>query len=188
MQNKVAAMEALVERLQGSQKRESGDSNSLHVMRVRTLLMNALAAAKENADDAQVIELAALGHDLLEDTGVTGDELEGSFGKKCLQLIKELTNKGGDNHTEAYVRQMSTASEEARLIKYADLCDNLFHASYGARLLGVPWMHNYFLPIVDPMREALDLTGFQKFPKTAGILRTTARLARAHLNQSASVL
>src|SRR3989344_6063756 len=77
MQNKVASMEALVERLQGSQKRESGDSNSLHVMRVRTLLMNALAAAKENADDAQVIELAALGHDLLEDTGVTGDEFDG---------------------------------------------------------------------------------------------------------------
>src|SRR3989338_2327448 len=187
MQN-IAAMEALVERLQGGQKRESGDSNALHVMRVRTLVMGAFAATSESADNVQAIEIAALGHDLLEDTKITEEEIKNSFGERSLKLIKELTNKNGDSHTGDYVQQMSAASEEARLIKYADLCDNLFHASYGARLLGVPWMHNYLLPIVDTMREALDLTGFQKFPKTAGILRTTARLARAHLNQSASVL
>ena len=188
MQNKVAIMEALVERLQGGQKRESGDSNALHVMRVRTFLIGALAATRENADNVQDIEIAALGHDLLEDTKITEEEIKNSFGKRSLKLIKELTNKNGDSHTEDYIQQMSGASEEARLIKYADLCDNLFHASYSTRVLGVSWIHTYFLPIVDPMREALDRTSFEKFPKTAETLRTTARLARSNLSQRISGL
>src|SRR3989344_3197464 len=157
MQN-IAAMEALVERLQGTQKRKSGDSNALHVMRVRTLLMEAFAAARESADNVQAIEIAALGHDLLEDTKITEEEIKNSFGERSLKLIKELTNKNGDSHTGDYVQQMSAASEEARLIKYADLCDNLFHASYSTRVLGVSWIHPYSLPIADPMREALDRT------------------------------
>ena len=177
-----------MERLQGGQKRESGDSNALHVMRVRTLVMGAYAAAQENVDYMQAIEVAALGHDLLEDTNITEEEIKNLFGERSLKFIKELTNKNGDSHTKDYVQQMSAASEEARLIKYADLCDNLFHASYSARILGTAWMRTYFLPIVDPMLEMLDGTSFLKFPKTAGALRATAKLARAHLDQSISVL
>lgn len=181
-------MEALVEKLHGHQMRGNGDSNALHVKRVRALLMESFAQTQEVPADREALELAALGHDLLEDTPATENELRLSFGEHALQLIQEMTNREGDTHTAGYVAQMRDASEEARLIKYADLCDNLLNVSYGTRVLGRQWIHDYFLPIVDPMREALDLTSFKKFPKTANILRAAARLARAHLQQSITAL
>ena len=131
-----------------------------------------------------IIECAALGHDLLEDSPITGVEIESKFSKEVLTYIQELTNTEGDSHTKGYVKQMVKASEEARLIKYADLCDNILHVSYSAHMLGKKWIYDYFLPIVDPMRKAMDKTQFKKYPKTAAILRDMAAFARNHVSES----
>lgn len=187
MQN-VAEMEALVERLHGGQMRRNGDSNALHVKRVAAVLESALMQTGERPERAMVLRLAALGHDLLEDTDIKKEEIKNLAGADALSLIEESTNTGGDTHTREYVSKMVAASEEARLIKYADLFDNTLHTSYDIRLLGGPWLHDYFLPIIDPMREALDLTNFEEFPKTAELLRTAARFARAHLSQSITAM
>lgn len=179
-------MENLVEKHLGKQLRKDGSSNALHAKRVRTILMSALELSGEMKSKAArvVIECAALGHDLLEDSPVKSREIESKFSPGVLAYIQELTNTEGDSHTNGYVRQMVAAPEEARLIKYADLCDNIFHASYSARALGLKWMKEYFLPIVDPMRKALDTVPFKKYKKTGEILKSGAALARAHLEES----
>lgn len=180
----VVQMEELVEQYLGGQKRRDGTSNAQHAKRVRTVLLSALAQTQERPADALPIECGALGHDLLEDSPVDRVELQALVGDEAYAYIVEMTNTDGDGHTEGYVRQMVAASEEARLIKYADLTDNLFHASYQAKGLGNDWMRNFFLPIVDPMREALSHTTFLRYPKTAALLRRCVELARAHLAES----
>ncbi len=176
---------AQVDSLLSSQKRADGSSNADHAHRVKTLLMAALAETGESSEeDLVVFACAALGHDLLEDTDIDREILRSIVGGKTFSYIEQLTNTWGDHHTGPYVAQIVAAPEEVRLIKYADLSDNMFHASFQARLLGKEWMHNYFLPIVGPMRDALAQTSFTSYPKTAGILRSTTTFARAYLEES----
>jgi hypothetical protein len=180
----VAEFEQLVEEKLGTQKRNDGSSNADHAKRVRAVLLGVFAATGEQPSNAYALEVGALGHDLLEDSPITREELYQHVGDEGLRFIEEMTNQDGDDHTEGYVAQMIVASEEARLIKYADLCDNLLHASYQAPLFKPGWMGGFFLPIVDPMREALHGTAFTLYPKTAQLLRSMAEVARAHLQQS----
>lgn len=187
MKGATGRMEKLVEKHLGKQLRKDGSSNALHAKRVRTTLMSAFKISGEMKGKSarDMIECAALGHDLLEDSPISAGEIESKFSKAVLRLIQELTNTEGDSHTKAYVRQMVGASEEARLIKYADLCDNILHVSYSVHMLGKKWLNDYFLPIVDPMRRVLDKTRFNKYPKTAAHLRQMAAFARAQLSESA---
>jgi (p)ppGpp synthase/HD superfamily hydrolase len=179
-------MQAYIERMHVGQKRQDGTTAATHVTRVATLLEAALTLREEKPDTATLASLvtAALGHDLLEDTAATEEEIRAIAGDTALEYIKTLTNRFGDDHPTEYTTQVVTGSEEARLIKLCDLTDNLFHASYSSALLGVKWMHEYFLPIVDPMREALSKTSFTRYPKTGEHLITVAALARAHLDSS----
>ncbi len=180
-------MEKLVEKHLGKQLRKDGSSNALHAKRVRTILVSALDLSGEMRSRVTktAIECAALGHDLLEDSPIQASEIESKFSKEVRAYIQELTNTEGDSHTKGYVRQMVRASEEARLIKYADLCDNILHASYSAHMLGKKWLSDYFLPIVDPMRKALGKTHFKKYPQTASVLRKMTAFAHDHLSESA---
>jgi hypothetical protein len=180
----VAEFEQLVEERLGSQKRNDGSSNADHAKRVRAVLLGAFAATGEQPANAYALEVGALGHDLLEDSPITREELRECVGEAGLQFIEEMTNTEGDDHITGYVAQILAASEEARLIKYADLCDNLLHASYQVPLFKSGWMDGFFLPIVDPMREAVGTTSFTAYPKTAELLRGMAEVARAHLAQS----
>jgi hypothetical protein len=186
----VSKMEALTDRLHGGQKRQDGTTNAMHVRRVRTFALRALeeSGEKELLKNIAGFECAALGHDLLEDTPATEAEIRELAGEESLRWIKELTNTWGDDHPAPYVEQVKNASEEARLIKYADLCDNTFQASYSSRGLGKEWLTNFFLPIIDPMSKALSGTSFPTYPKTASLLRSAYALARAHLEESISQL
>ena len=171
-----------------AQKRPDGTSNADHAKRVRSVMVGTLNNTNETlAQEEQVIlECAALGHDLLEDCDISKEKLSQQFGSKTVGIIEELTNTWGDKEVSRFVEQVINASEEARLIKYADLIDNLFHASFQlqADRLRVEWIHNFFLPITDPMREALKSTFFNEHPKTSMALRSTAEMARAHLAEN----
>ena len=90
-----------------------------HLYGVKSILSFALYRFGE-CQDTQLKEdmlNAALGHDLLEDTAIREDEIVAHTNSRVLSLIKELTNPIDDAHTEQYRQQLSTASEEARLIK-----------------------------------------------------------------------
>lgn len=105
-------------------------------------------------------------------------------GNSALAIIETLTNRLGDDHPLPFVTQVCNGSEEARLVKLGDLCDNFFHASYSIYTLGVPWMHSFFLPIVIPMHDEIQKTIFPKYPKAAEALLSATSLARTHLLKS----
>ena len=65
--------------------------------------------------------LAALGHDLYEDSPIPPADIVADYGPEVDRLIQWLTEKGG---VPAYVEQMASAPEEARPIKLCDGIDN----------------------------------------------------------------
>lgn len=121
---------------------------------------------------------------LLEDTHATPQAIKKIAGTRALSYIVALTNAKGDSSVAPFVRQVMRASEEVRLIKCADLCDNILHASVNARGLSMEWLTSFFLRIVDPMRKAIVKTKFSTYPKTGAYLCGLTILARAHLAES----
>jgi len=179
-------MKELAKTALSKRKRQDGTPDFFHAWRVTQILTEALQSSGECTDEEELLSLrcGALGHDLLEDTDTTEEEIIDVAGNKTLQYIKYLTNAFGDDKTAPYVAQIEKAPEEAKLLKLADLTDNLLHGSFSVRVLGLPWMHSFFLPIVDPMLKMLQNAGFERYPKTAEFLLRSATLARAHLAES----
>lgn len=133
------------------------------------------------------IYLAALGHDLYEDTSIQPQEITSLFGAEVDRLIVELTNRQGDDDRREYIAQMVAASEEARLIKYADMIDNSTSSAYGIQDNGVEWTRTFLQPILTEMQRAMDLTSFVRYQRTAEYLRTllrfTMELLQDHIYQ-----
>jgi len=75
----------------------------------------------------QTALLAALLHDLIEDTTTDYDDLIEQFGKDAADAVAALTKDARlpePEREEAYDRQLSQASWQARLVKLADVYDN----------------------------------------------------------------
>lgn len=189
MDEQTESLISLIERLH-TNTRQDGTPDWLHLKRTAVLLDTAFTYARETpgVEIRTTVHRAALGHDLLEDTDIPTSHIEEIAGSKALSIIQELTNTWGDENPGPYVEKMRHATEEARLIKLADLCDNIAHASYSSRSLGDAWIRRFFLPIVDPMFDALRNTSFQTYPKTADMLKSYGVLSRAHLEESVCVL
>lgn len=118
---------------------------------------------------------AALGHDLLEDTAIEEDTIDRMQDYEVLQLIRELTNPKDDAHTDEYMDQIASASEEARLIKYADLIENTTSFCYS---LHEPNIENpiqrakaFYLSILFRTTDVLAGTAFCQYPQTAQAMR-----------------
>jgi len=140
-----------------------------HLARVSYSLEILLEKYQEGTKEEQsIIPLAALGHDVLEDTDATHDEVRSVFGARGLELIVGMTNEWGDEDVKPYVEKVSNAEEAIRLIKLSDLYDNISNSTYCMSLLGREWAVSFFLPIVTPMRESIIKTGFSTYARTAG--------------------
>lgn len=149
------------------------------VSRVLEIILN--ETGEGTAEERATIVGAALGHDALEDTDVTPEELAAVFGARGLTLIKGMTNTLGDGHQSEYVAQVSNAEEAVRLIKLSDLYDNVTGVTYELFSLGTKWCDEYFLPIVVPMMDAVLPTDFKTFPKAADRLKQMVRISRTNL-------
>jgi (p)ppGpp synthase/HD superfamily hydrolase len=97
-------------------ERSRGETRIDHPIAVARLLV------RRGADDQTVA--AALLHDVLEDTTVTREELEGEFGMAVAELVAELTE---DESIDAYAdrkahlrQQVADAGEQAATIFLAD--------------------------------------------------------------------
>lgn len=118
--------------------------------------------SSDSIPDALILA-TAWGHDLLEDTNVTEEEIVGvaadpGQGHRLLNCIRELTFKPGkvgkaeyDRLKKAYVQNLSKTSWEIVVVKMADrLCNTLdFCAS------GDPWAVEY-LRLGAPLFERID--------------------------------
>ena len=78
--------------------------------------------------DDQVVICAALLHDLFEDTAAGYTDICGEFGTAVADTVAALTKDSALPKPErdaAYARQLEAASWRARLVKLADVYDNI---------------------------------------------------------------
>ncbi|HEY0010502.1 MAG TPA: hypothetical protein VGB97_01145 [Candidatus Paceibacterota bacterium] len=185
-EERLARMDELASRLHKGQARQDGTPALVHARRVQTILSSALTQSGEcrDPDALSALLCGAIGHDLLEDTAAAKEEIAEASGHAALSYIESLTNTFGDDHPDAYTRQVSENGEEVRLIKLSDLIDNLSQASISIGSLGTEWMQSYFLPIVDPMISGIEGTSFEAYAKTGTTLLSTVRIMRSHLSRS----
>ena len=107
-------MRALVTERHKDQTDRAGKSYVLHLERV-------LAACTSESEE---VLCAALGHDILEDTETTPEELlEMGFTQRTVDAILSVTKLPGESYEE-YVKKVLD-SEDGMCVKYADLSDNM---------------------------------------------------------------
>lgn len=151
-----------------------------HLYCVALMLEKTIDECKEMDEHTKrVVVLAALGHDSLEDTDVTKEELKERFGAQVLEFIEGMTNEEGDKKTQKYVDRMLTAKEEVRLIKMSDSIDNYMRMAHRAKDNGAIWYAEKIVPIMENMYQRILDTKFTKYPKTAEELKRLLRLAHA---------
>lgn len=92
----------------------------VHPIRITAILR----AAGFNENDNEDIMIAALFHDLIEDTETLLEEIETQFGTKIASIVMELTKPEKGNKDE-WLKTFESASKEAKIIKMADRLDNL---------------------------------------------------------------
>jgi guanosine-3',5'-bis(diphosphate) 3'-pyrophosphohydrolase len=84
--------------------------------------------------DNEAIIAAALLHDVMEDCGVTYEELTKEFGQAVANAVRELTDVGEyqtiKDRKAAQAEKMKTASVTAKLVKIADQFDNVEDAYF----------------------------------------------------------
>lgn len=177
-------MEDLVKKYHNSQYRNKNKVPYVeHLIGVKSILSSVLEITGECTDEVLFKDMldAALGHDLIEDTSVSIDEITNVGNERVLHLIEELSNPVDDAHTDEYMKQLSNASEEARIIKYCDLLENTTSVCYGLHDLGVDWFYNFYEPILKRTTGNLANTEFVKYPKAADLLRSTLKMSTSLL-------
>ena len=92
----------------------------VHPIRITAILRAAGFTENENED----LMIAALFHDLIEDTETPLEEIEAQFGTKIASIVMELT-KPEKGNKEVWLKSFESASNEAKIIKMADRLDNL---------------------------------------------------------------
>ena len=183
-QQKRAAALAFVQKAHAGQTRVGDVPVWHHLDHVSRVLELVLDESQEGTpEERETVALAGLGHDALEDTLVTREEMLAVFGEHGLALIEGMTNRFGDDHPEPYVRQVAESEEGVRLIKLSDLYDNCTSVTYNLFALGTKWTEEYFLPIVTPMIEVVLPTRFSTYQKSAGRLTGMVRISFAILRE-----
>lgn len=180
-------MIALVRQYHSHQTRVAGRvpywPHCLNVAELTTEALSTHASHEVEGSLLFAVRLAALGHDLYEDTTVTRDEIRGHFGGQVDDLIWWLTNEEGDTNRTAYVAKMARAPEAARLIKLADIIDNTLTVAYGLEDLGGDWARTFFRPIIAEMLPVVATAQYAEFPAAASWLGSHADFALGRLDQ-----
>ena len=173
-------MEDLVKKYHKTQYRNKDKIPYIeHLIGVKSILSSVLEITGECKDEILLGDMlnAALGHDLIEDTSVSKDEIIDASNERVLHLIEELSNPVDDTHTDEYMKQISNASEEARVIKYCDLLENTTSVCYGLQDLGFGWFYNFYEPILKRTTNNLANTEFINYPKTASLLHSALKVS-----------
>ncbi len=184
-------MEELVKKFHKTQFRNKNKVPYIeHLIGVRSILKSVLTITGECTDPAElkVLEDAALGHDLVEDTDVKKEEIVAVSSKETLNLIEKLSNPVDDYHLDAYMKQIREAEEEVRIIKYADLVENTTSVCYGLQDLGVDWFYDFYEPILKNSTNNLANTEFIKYSKTAVFMRDMLQVATKLLYDKISLV
>ena len=105
----------------GEQKRISGNvPYVIHPIRLTLILRSNGFSDFEHEN----LMIAALCHDLIEDTKTTFEEISNQFGEEVALIVSELS-KPKDKSKEEWIKSFDKVSNEAKIIKMADRIDNL---------------------------------------------------------------
>ena len=176
-------MKVLVEQYHAMQRRNNNPSipYTEHLHGVASVLKTIAESNQEIPEKKLGVMIqAALGHDLLEDTAIQKDRIIRDINFEVLQLIEELTNPNDDAHLDEYMKKIASDSEEARLIKYADLIENTSSFCYSLHEPNIEkpiqMAKDFYIPILTETTEVLAQTSFEHYPKTAEAMRLTLKV------------
>jgi (p)ppGpp synthase/HD superfamily hydrolase len=96
----------------------------IHPLRVSEFLLKNFSHRK----DIETLRAAAILHDTIEDTWATEEKLRNVFGGKITDLVLELTvpeQEDKEKKSKDYLEQFKSSSDEAKIIKLADIFDNV---------------------------------------------------------------
>ena len=103
-----------------------GELYIYHPMRVATIVMRA------GGSDDQIV--AALLHDVIEETNVTSEMLlEGGIPQNALDIVDHVTKRDSETHNEFVQRSADTP--QSWLVKRSDILDNLSTLPIGHSLM-----------------------------------------------------
>jgi len=108
----------------GNLKRKAKDiPYVIHPVRV-TLILRSVGF---NEFEHEELMIAALLHDLCEDTNTTLKEIDKIFGEKIVSIVDELSKpvNAKDHKKDRWLENFKNSSKEAKIIKIADRIDNL---------------------------------------------------------------
>jgi len=149
-----------------------------HLYTVASTLQSAIDECKEFDDQTKKdLLIAATGHDSLEDTDTTKEEIKNLFGQQVLDFIKAMTNDVGDHDTSSYEQKMLNNPEEIRLLKMCDTIDNYTRICYRAKDNGPKFLKEKIMPIMENMTQKILKTEFTNYPTTASFLKQRLRCA-----------
>lgn len=80
------------------------------------------------------LQIISLGHDSIEDCGISVDMLATMFNWEIARPINVLTRKSGEGYLKEYIPSVAK-DPLARLVKLADLSDNIAHCYRPATLV-----------------------------------------------------
>ena len=167
---------ALVRRWHAGHPRR-GNSQIDHCLSVARWLEAALDRDACPPSRRHVLALAALGHDLYEDTALSPADLAADFGPDVDAPIRELTESDG---VARYVEQLVSGSEEARLIKFCDGVDNCGSLVENGLARSDPdWASGVVCRHLEPMFERLMAIPFRRYPRAGDWLQRALAHRRA---------
>lgn len=151
--------------LHKDQEHSPGMPQWAHIFRVGDTLRTTLNQYEEGTEKEKYdLVIAGIGHDSIEDTTITYQEIKNIFGLKIAELIHGVTNEKDPDVTE-YIPQVVNNNEEVRLIKLTDLLDNYTAITYNCQ--SPQDIIKRVLPMLNPMYESLLKTTFNQYKKTA---------------------
>ncbi len=145
----------------------------LHLNRVAKLIDVFIKDTGEGTEEDNKILLdGAILHDTLEDTDVSEEDIKNLFGERVLSIVMEMTDQE-PNKAESpnYIIQILNSSDEARLVKLADLIDNMTTATRRINENGLEWTKNFFIPRVSEISKEILKTNFSIYKKTSEFLK-----------------
>ena len=176
----------LAQKYHALQKRAGNVPYWYHVLSVAEIIQNAVQKTKEiELANLEPILTAAIGHDLYEDTKIERTEIKNLYGEKVDKIIWELTNEEGSAGHTKYEEKIRQSSEEAKLIKLADLIENTISVAYTIFDLGLKWTDEFYLPILENMKNNVSADKFKKYRKTAELLNLELEFSRHRLLENA---
>lgn len=133
------------------QERDEGGSYIIHPIRIANTLIYDIETS--NSD----MIMAALLHDVVEDTEITSAEIKKDFGDEVARMVDRLTRDKNKETKKEKFEKTIVGSADVKLLKACDYLDILRSLSYGADRQGQEWVDWHLVEALEmyiPMAEA----------------------------------